>query len=87
MSATRSIVKIVANTAVHTAMISVSTVAIETVVDPSTEAQEASCELGGFVVGSLIWWKTRYLVDATVDVVADRMPHRKPKLQVVDQES
>lgn len=74
----RIFVKAAVSTAYHAATTTVSTIALKTVVQPEADSTEESvCELGGFVVGTAIWWKTTDRVQSVVDVVADKRAARK----------
>ena len=70
--------KTVVSVAHHAAMTTVSTIAIKSVVQPAEDStEEAICEVGGFAIGTAIWWKTTDRVQSVVDVVADRRAARK----------
>ena len=73
----RTVVKIVARSASHVALVGASTAAISAAVDPKTESAEDHVELAGFALGTVIWWKTTGLVDNAVDKVADFRLNRK----------
>lgn len=67
----------------HVATTTVSTVALKAAVQPEEDStEEALCELGGFAIGTAIWWKTTDRVQNVVDVVADRRASRKLAKQV-----
>lgn len=67
----------------HTAATTVSTIAIKSVVQPETDStEEAVCELGGFALGTAIWWKTTGRVQSVVDIAADKRAARKLAKQV-----
>lgn len=67
----------------HTATTIVSTVAIKSIVQPEEGSTEDSvCDLGGFALGTAIWWKTTSRVESVVDVVADKRASRKLAKQV-----
>lgn len=67
----RMFVKFAATTAYYSALTTVSTAAIDTLVNPQTESAEDNVELAGEVVGMLAWYKTRGRVTGMVDKVAD----------------
>ncbi len=77
-SGKRFFVKAAVSVVHHNAMTIVSTIAIKAVVQPQADSTEESvCELGGFAIGTAIWWKTEAKVCAVVDVVADKRAARK----------
>jgi hypothetical protein len=70
--------KFVVSSIHHAAVTTVSTVAIKSVVQPEADSVEESvCELGGFALGTAIWWKTEAKVSSVVDLVADKRAARK----------
>lgn len=78
MSRKRFAAKTVVSVAHHAAMTTVSTVALKAVVNPTEDStEEAICEVGGFAIGTAIWWKTTDRVQSIVDVVADRRRNKK----------
>lgn len=77
----RNVARFVVDCTWCAAMTSVSTLAIEAVVDPQTESAEENCELAGFVIGSAIWYNTRSPVVNLVDRYADRRLARKAAKQ------
>lgn len=75
--------KFVVSAVYHTGLTTVSTVAIKSVVQPEADSTEESvCDLGGFALGTAIWWKTEAKVASVVDVVADKRAARKLAKQV-----
>jgi hypothetical protein len=78
MTFKRSLAKSVVSAAHHAAMTTVSTIAIKAVVQPEEDSTEDSlCELGGFAVGTAIWWKTTDRVQHVVDYAATVREARK----------
>jgi hypothetical protein len=74
----RSIAKAAVSCVYHTAVTTVSTVALKAAVQPEENStQDDLCELGGFAIGTAIWWKTTGHVQSVVDVVADRRIARR----------
>lgn len=74
----RELVKGAVQLAHHTALVTVSTVAIQAVVKPEEDSiTESATELGGFALGTAIWWKTNGAVQRGIDRIADRRHHRK----------
>ena len=83
----RLFVKAAVSSVYHVATTTASTVAIKAVVQPEADSTEESvCELGGFALGTAIWWKTTDRVQNVVDVVADKRAARKIAKQVATAE-
>ena len=79
----RAVAKLAVRSAYHVALTTVSTAALRAAVDPQTESAEDAVEVGGFAIGSVIWWKTTGLADLAVDKVADARAARKAAKQIV----
>lgn len=74
----RFVAKTVVSVVHHAAMTTVSTVALKAAVQPETDSTEESlCELGGFAVGTAIWWKTTDRVQSVIDFAGDKRAARK----------
>lgn len=74
----RSTAKLVVGSVYHVAATTVSTIAIKSVVQPEPESTEDSvCELGGFALGTAIWWKTTSRVESVVDVIGNKRAARR----------
>lgn len=78
----RSFAKSAVSVIHHAAMTTVSTVALKAAIQPEEDSTEDSiCELGGFAIGTAIWWKTTDRVQSVVDAVADKRVARKAAKQ------
>lgn len=74
----RTLVKSTVQFAHHAGAVVLSTAAINAVVQPEEDSTtESACELGGFVVGTAIWYKTNSYVQNGIDRIADKRRARK----------